>query len=66
MDADTEESVGVLVKRVKYTLKINQLIRVAGFEPATHCSQSNCAAKLRYTRFEWWITRHHHRVSASL
>lgn len=26
-----------------------KLVGVAGFEPTTHCSQNNCATKLRYT-----------------
>ena len=26
-----------------------QLVGVAGFEPATYCSQSSCATRLRYT-----------------
>ena len=26
-----------------------KMVGVTGFEPATHCSQSSCATKLRYT-----------------
>ena len=30
-------------------MALNEMVGVAGFEPATHWSQTSCATKLRYT-----------------
>ena len=38
------------------------MVGVVGFEPTTHCSQSNCATKLRYTPKVAFVLRECHKT----
>lgn len=38
--------------------RTNVLVGVDGFEPPTHCSQSSCATRLRYTPIDYRVSNY--------